>query len=368
MSYDRTRPYNQLPLLPPPDEAIMTVDCLQAMSNANRALAELKGLARKLPNQSMLVNTIALREAKASTEIENIFTTDDDLYRALSGDEPGLTSNVKEVLRYRQALWAGFGRIKADRIVTRDLILAIYQQIKEMNDGFRPPFAEVVIRRRGSDTPGGTVIYTPPRGEGVLDEKMENLIDYMNDDVRYPYDPLIKLAISHYQFEAIHPFRDGNGRTGRILNILFLVFKNLLEIPILYLSSYIIENKEDYYTLLNNVTTRNKWNEWMHYMFRSVEKTSLYTISRINEIDDLFNRTYSIVSKRYPHIRKEVIERIFEQPYLSPRALLSDDIRSLNTAKKYLSQLVGLGIMTPKKVGREIIYINIDLYNLLSET
>ena len=120
--------------------------------------------------------------------------------------------------------------------------------------------------------------------------------------------------------------------------------------------------------MLNNVTTRNKWNEWMHYMFRSVEKTSLYTISRINEIDDLFNRTYSIVSKRYPHIRKEVIERIFEQPYLSPRALLSDDIRSLNTAKKYLSQLVGLGIMTPKKVGREIIYINIDLYNLLSET
>jgi Fic family protein len=368
MPYDRTKPYNQLPLLPPPDEIIITPDILQAMSNANRALAELKGLARKLPNQSMLVNTIALREAKASTEIENIFTTDDDLYKALSGNESGLTANAKEVLRYRQALWAGFNTINAEKVVSKDLLIAIYQQIKELNDGFRPPFAEVVIRRRGSDLPGGTVVYTPPRGEDVLDEKLDNLIEYMNNDERYPYDPLIKLAVAHYQFEAIHPFRDGNGRTGRILNILFLVLKNLLEIPVLYLSSYIIENKDDYYALLNNVTTRDKWNEWLFYMFRCVEKTSLFTISRVNEIDELFSRTHALVSKKLPHIRKEVIERIFEQPYVSPRALLSRDIKSLNTAKKYLSQLASLGIMTPKKVGKEIIYINLDLFTLLSET
>ncbi len=368
MSYDRTKPYNQLPLLPPPDEMIMTLDVMQAMSNANRALAELKGLARKLPNQSMLVNTIALREAKASTEIENIFTTDDDLYKALSGNESGLTANAKEVMRYRQALWTGFSTIQAEKAVSNDLLIAIYQQIKELNDGFRPPFTEVVIRRKGSDLPGGTVVYTPPRGEGLLDEKLDNLIDYMNDDERYPYDPLIKLAVAHYQFEAIHPFRDGNGRTGRILNILLLVHKNLLEIPILYLSSYIIENKDDYYALLNNVTTRNKWDEWLLYMFRCVEKTSLFTISRINEIDALFSRTYEIVSARLPHIRKEVIEKIFEQPYVSPRALLSREIRSLNTAKKYLSQLTSLGIMTPRKLGKEILYINLDLFNLLSET
>ncbi len=368
MSYDRTKPYNQLPLLPPPDEIIITVDVMQAMSNANRALAELKGLARKLPNQGMLVNTIALREAKASTEIENIFTTDDDLYKALSGNESGLTANAKEVLRYRQALWAGFNTINAEKAVSKDLLIAIYQQIKELNDGFRPPFTEVVIRRRGSDVSGGTVVYTPPRGEGLLDQKIDNLIEYINDDERYPYDPLIKLAVAHYQFEAIHPFRDGNGRTGRILNILLLVHKNLLEIPILYLSSYIIENKDDYYVRLNNVTTRNKWDEWMLYMFRSVEKTSLFTISRINEIDDLFSRTYALVSKKYPHIRKEVIEKIFEQPYVSPRSLISQDIRSVNTAKKYLMQLSGLGILTPKKVGKEIIFINIDLFNLLSET
>ena len=368
MSYDRTKPYNQLPLLPPPDENIMTLEVLQAMNNANRALAELKGLARKLPNQSMLVNTIALREAKASTEIENIFTTDDDLYKALSGNESGLTANAKEVLRYRQALWAGYNTINAEKTVSKELLIAIYQQIKDLNDGFRPSFTEVVIRRRGSDLQGGTVVYTPPRGEGVLDEKLSNLIEYMNDDEQYPYDPLIKLAVAHYQFEAIHPFRDGNGRTGRILNILFLVLKNLLEVPVLFLSSYIIENKDDYYALLNSVTTRNKWGDWLLYMFRCVEQTSLFTISRINEIDELFSRTYAIVSARLPHIRKEVIERIFEQPYVSPRALLSRDIRSLNTSKKYLSQLSSLGILTPKKVGREVIYINIDLFNLLSET
>ena len=368
MPYDRNLPHNQLPLLPPPDEMILAVEVLQAMNNANKALAELKGLARKLPNQSMLVNTIALREAKASTEIENIFTTDEDLYNALSGNESSLTPNIKEVLRYRQALWAGFKRVNTDKAISKDLLITIYQQIKELNDGFRPPFTETVIRRRGSDFPGSSVVYTPPRGEGVLKEKLENLLDYLNDDDRYPYDPLIKLAVSHYQFEAIHPFRDGNGRTGRILNILLLVLKNLLEIPILYLSSYIIGTKDDYYTLLNRVTTHNGWHEWLLYMFRSVEQTSLFTIRRINEIDDLFSRTYDIVSKRLPHIRKEVVERIFEQPYISPKSLISRDIKSLNTAKKYLSQLSGLGIMTQKKVGKEIIYINIDLFNLLSET
>lgn len=366
--YDRTQPYNQLPPLPPPDEMIMAVEVLQAMNNANKALAELKGLARKLPNQSMLVNTIVLREAKASTEIENIFTTDDELYKALSGNEIGLTANAKEVLRYRQALWAGFNIVNAEKALSKELLVTIYQQIKELNDGFRPPFTETVIKRRGSDFLGGAVVYTPPRGEGVLEEKLANLMDYLNDDERYPYDPLIKLAVSHYQFEAIHPFRDGNGRTGRIMNILLLIMKNLLEIPILYLSSYIIETKDDYYTLLNRVTTQNRWNEWLLYMFRCVEQTSLFTIRRINEIDDLFSRTYAVVSSKFPQIRKEVIEQIFEQPYIGPRSLLSRDIKSLNTAKKYLSQLASLGIMTPKKVGKEIIYINIDLFNLLSET
>lgn len=346
----------------------MTVEILQALNNANKALAELKGLARKLPNQSMLVNTIALREAKASTEIENIFTTDDELYKALSGNETGLTANSKEVLRYRQALWEGYHTIKADGNFSRDLMVRIYQVIKEVNDGIRPPHTETVIKRRGSGTLGGSVVYTPPKGEGVIEEKLDNVIEYLNDDVRFPYDPLMKLAVTHYQFEAIHPFRDGNGRAGRILNILLMIQKNLLDVPILYLSAFIIENKDDYYALLNSVTTLKRWRDWLLYMFRAIEETSLFTINRINDIDSHFQKTYNLVSHKLPHIRKEVIEKIFEQPYLSPRSLLSGEIKSLNTAKKYLSQLEELGIMTPKKVGKEIIYINIDLFNLLSET
>lgn len=366
--YDRSRPYNELPLLPPLEEQILTVEILLALNKANKALAELKGLAKKLPNQSMFVNTIALREAKASTEIENIFTTDDELYKAVSGNDSGLTPNVKEVLRYRQALWEGYNSIKADGLFTRELIIKIYQQIKEVNDGIRPPFTETVIKRRGSGALEGSIVYTPPRGVGVIEKKLDNVIEYLNDEVSFPYDPLIKLAVAHYQFEAIHPFRDGNGRAGRILNILLIIQKNLLDIPILYLSAYIIENKDDYYALLNNVTTLNRWKEWMLYMFKAIEQTSVFTINRINDIDSLFQRTYLLVGNRLPHIRKEVIEKIFEQPYISPKSLLSGEIKSLNTAKKYLSQLEGLGILTPKKVGKEIIYINIDLFNLLSET
>jgi Fic family protein len=366
--YDRTQPYNQLPLLPPPDELILTVEILQALNKANKALAELKGLAGKLPNQSMLVNTIALREAKASTEIENIFTTDDELYKALSGNDTGLTVNAKEVLRYRQALWEGYHSLKADGHLTKELMVKLYQQIKEASDGIRPAHTETVIKRRGSGSLGGSVVYTPPRGDGIIEEKLDNVIEYLNDDARFPHDPLIKLAVAHYQFEAIHPFRDGNGRAGRILNILLMIQKNLLDVPVLYLSAYIIENKDDYYALLNSVTTLKRWKDWLLYMFRAIGETSLFTINRINDIDGLFQRTYSLVSHRLPHIREEVIEKIFEQPYISPRSLLSGELKSLNTAKKYLSQLEGLGILTPKKVGKEIIYINIDLFNLLSET
>ena len=366
--YDRAQPYNRLPLLPPPDEQILTVEILQALNKANKALAELKGLAKKLPNQSMLVNTIALREAKASTEIENIFTTDDELYKALSGNDAGLTANAKEVLRYRQALWQGFHTIKTDGAFSRELIVKIYQQIKEVNDTVRPPYNETVIKRRGSGALGGSVVYTPPRGEGIIEEKLDNLIDYLNDDTGFPYDPLIKFAVAHYQFEAIHPFRDGNGRAGRILNILVMVQKNLLDVPILYLSAYIIENKDDYYAFLNGVTALRSWKKWLLYMFTAIEQTSIYTIQKINDIDSLFQRTYTLVSYKLPHIRKEVIEKIFEQPYISPRSLISGEIKSLNTAKKYMMQLEKLGIMSPKKIGKEIIYINIDLFNLLSET
>lgn len=366
--YDRTQPFNQLPVLPPPDGGIITIEILQALNKANKALAELKGLAKKLPNQAMLVNTIALREAKASTEIENIFTTDDELYKALAGNETSLDGNAKEVLHYRQALWGGYNVIKEKNMFTTDLLINVYQEIKQVHDGIRPIQTETVIKKRGSGTLGGSVVYTPPRGEKVIGQKLDNLLDYLNDDVRYPYDPLIKMAVGHYQFEAIHPFRDGNGRTGRILNILIMIQKNLLDVPILYLSAYIINHKDEYYEYLNKVTAQRNWRDWILYMIKAVEETSAYTVDKINEIDRLFLRTLALVHEKLPHIHKEAVEKIFEQPYTSPKIFIDKKIKSINTAKKYLAQMEALGIMTSRKIGKEVVYLNIDLFNLLSET
>lgn len=366
--YDRSQPYNHLPDLPPPDDAIITIEILQALNKANKALAELKGLAKKLPNQAMLVNTIALREAKASTEIENIFTTDDDLYKALSGDESSLDSNAKEVLHYREALWGSFKIIKEKNTFSTDLMIKIYQDIKQVHDGLRPVHTETVIKKRGSGSLGGSVVYTPPRGEKVIAQKLDNLLEFLNDDAKYSYDPLIKMAVGHYQFEAIHPFRDGNGRTGRIINMLFMIQKQLLDVPILYMSAYIINHKDEYYEFLNKVTAQRNWRDWLLYMLSAVEETSSYTVDRINEIDRLFSRTLALVHEKLPHIHKEAVEKIFEQPYTSPKHFLDKKIKSINTAKKYLGQMEALGIMTSRKIGREVVYLNIDLFNLLSET
>jgi Fic family protein len=365
--FDRNKPFNTLPLLPPPEEKVMTIEILKALNKANKALAELKGLAKKLPNQAMLINTIAVREAKASTAIENIFTTDDKLYKALSINEGSLEPGTKEVLRYRQALWEGFNSVKKKKTVTIDLMIKLYREVKQLRDGIRPPQTETVIIKRGSGPLGGNVVYTPPRGERIIRQKLDNLVEYINNDVKYNHDPLLKMAIAHYQFEAIHPFRDGNGRTGRILNILLMVQKELLDFPILYLSSYIILNKEDYYLNLNKVTSQRNWKSWVLYMLVATEETAIYTIKKINEIDRLFEKTLRLVRKKYPSIKKEIVEKIFEQPYISPRALISKDLKSVNTAKKYLAQLHQLKILAPEKVGKEIIYMNIDLFNLLSE-
>jgi len=366
-SYDRNKPYNSLPLLPPDDDKVETKEVLKALNNANKALAELKGIAKKLPNQSILVNTIALREAKASTEIENIFTTDDELYKALTINEYGLKGNTKEVLRYRQALWKGYNDIVKNQALTIETLIDIYQEIKQVNDGIRPPQTETVILKRGNGQLTGEVIYTPPRGTQIIQQKLNNLIEYINDDSKYPYDPLLKIAITHYQFEAIHPFRDGNGRAGRILSILLMIQKQLLDVPVLYLSAHIIRKKDEYYELLNNVTTLRRWNHWIIYMLRAVEETSKYTISRIEEMDRLFLRTTQLVNEKYPSIKKEFIEKLFEQPYISPKKLIGKNIKSLNTAKKYLKQLEDIGILVPEKIGKEIVYLNIDLYNILSE-
>jgi len=239
--------------------------------------------------------------------------------------------------------------------------------VQQTNDGIRPPQTETVIKKRGSGNLGGTVVYTPPRGEKLIEGLLKNLFQYLNDDKKCDHDPLIKLAVGHYQLEAIHPFRDGNGRCGRIVNSLLLVQKQLLEVPILYLSAYIINNKDDYYAYLNGVTTRGDWQSWLLYILKAVEETSAYTIQLIKDIDSLFKNTAELVSARLPHVPEEVLVKIFEQPYISPKRLMSARIKSLNTAKKYLQQMEKLRIMLPKKVGKEVIYLNVDLFNLLSE-
>jgi len=366
--YDRTKPYNHLPLLPPPDDKVITIDLLKAVNKANKAIAELKGLAQKLPNQLMLINTIVLREAKASSEIENIFTTDDELYKAFTAEEAQLKGNTKEVLRYRQALWQGYNYIKNKKKFDTNSLIAIYREVKQLNDGIRPPQTETVIKKRGSGSLGGSIVYTPPRGVAVIEKKLANLIDYINDDKTYDYDPLIKLAVAHYQFEAIHPFRDGNGRVGRIMSILLLNQKQLLDYPIIYLSAYIITHKEKYYELLNKVTTLNWWGEWLFFILSALEETALYTIKKINEIDQLFTNTAELINHRLPHIRKETIEQLFEQPYIAPKALVGKGIKSVNTAKKYCQQMEKLGILTSEKVGKQVIYLHIDLFNLLADT
>jgi len=368
IKYDRNIPYNQLPELPPIDSKVLTINVLLALNKANKALAELKGLARKLPNQSMLVNTIALREAKTSSEIENIFTTDDELYKALHLESSEIKGNAKEVLFYRNALWAGFNEIKKKGNFSVESVIKIYQEIKQAKDEIRPPQTETVIKKIGSSLINNSVIYTPPRGINVINQKLDNLFNYINNDNEFDYDPLIKLAVSHYQYEAIHPFRDGNGRSGRIMSILLLIQKGLLDIPILYLSAYIIKHKEDYYELLNSVTTRQSWEKWIIYMLKAVEETSLYTINKIIEIDRLFENTLALISKEIPKLRKETVEKIYEQPYISPKSILGQDIKSLNTAKKYLREMELLGIMTSTKIGKEVVYLNVDLYNILSES
>lgn len=246
MSFSLEKPYNDLPLLPPKAE-IETMAILKKAISASRALAELKGLGETIPNQAILVNSIILQEAKASSEIENIITTNDALFRAFSAKTSRIDPATKEVLRYREALWQGFTSLKDRPFLTTNLFIRIVQTIRANKADIRDTPGTKI-----ANTTTGEVVFTPPEGEEIIRDKLKNLEDYIHSENEI--DPLIKLALIHYQFEAIHPFTDGNGRTGRILNILYLTQNNLLELPVLYLSKYIIEQKSDYYRLLRSVT------------------------------------------------------------------------------------------------------------------
>ena len=366
--YDRSIPYNHLPLLPPPDQVI-DKNVLLAWGYATRALAELNRNLLRLPNPDMLVNTISLQEAKSSTAIENIFTTEDELYKAISDSvkEEQANPNTKEVLRYREALWTGYRDIKSKKGIDLEVIVSIYQQIKDTKQGIRSPQSLVVIKRGESEFRSGEVVYTPPKGKEVVEEKITNLITYLNDQNEGEIDPLIKMAIAHYQFEAIHPFTDGNGRTGRILNLLYLVHQGLLSHPVLYLSKYIIEHKDDYYYNLSVVTQRQSWQEWIIYIMKAVEQTARYTNQLIDEITNQMASTLEYGKKELKWYTKEINEAIFMQPYVKTAIIGKiTGKNSRTTLTKYMAELCDAGILSQKQDGRNVLYINNDLLRILT--
>ncbi|MFC2151979.1 Fic family protein [Bacteroidota bacterium] len=365
MTFDRNKPFNQLPKLPPAESKIYTTDILLALADANRSLGKLDGISQKLPNPLMLVNTIALQEAKSSSEIENIFTTDDELYKAISTTDTVISPASKEVLRYRESIWMGVENITNKHNIELESIIHIYQKIKQTTAGIRPAHSNVRIVKGGKSVSSGEVVYTPPKGEKILKNLLDNCLEFINNDNLYEIDPLLKMAISHYQFEAIHPFSDGNGRTGRILNTLILMIKGLLTYPILCLSKYIINNKDSYYHYLNGVSTRNDWQGWLIFMLTAVKETADYTILKIEEIMQQFNDTRKHIEKHFPKFEYSVVEAIFTQPYIKAIHIVGEKIKSRNTARKYLDQLCDINVLELKQVGNENIYINNDLVRIL---
>lgn len=365
--FDRNTPYNQLLLLPIAYNLIDR-EIITKWGLASRALAELKGNILRLPNPSMLINTISLQEAKSSSEIENIFTTNDELYRAISDkvNEENANPATKEVLHYREALWMGKKDLDARGKFDLELMVSIFRKVKNTNEGIRPPQSQVVIRRGNSGLKPGEIIYTPPRGSSVLEEKLDNLIDYLNGRIPCLEDPLLRMAIAHYQFEAIHPFSDGNGRTGRILNLLYLVKSGLLSQPILYLSNFIIRNKEEYYFRLAGVTQRRAWKPWIMFMLDAIEQTSISTNHLIDEIVKQMESTLEYGKKEVKWYSKELNEVLFSRPYIKQSTIGKTVGRtSRTTLTKYMQELASKGILTPKQDGKEVYYINNDLIRIL---
>jgi Fic family protein len=360
MAYDLNTPYDELPLLPPEVE-INTKDVLIQCINASRELGELKGAGTMLPDQSILINAIPLQEAKLSSEIENIVTTQDELFFGDLDINAITDPNVKEVFRYRTALRHGY-EVLGQGTLNAALIEEVCSVLRAENVRFRTDKSPTV---RIVQNYSRKVIYTPPRGGKNLQKKMSNLLDFLNKNDEF--DPLIRLAIAHYQFEAIHPFSDGNGRTGRILNILFLIQSNLINIPVLYLSRYITQNKPNYYRLLRRVTENGEWEAWVLYMLKGIEETAHWTTNRIHAIYDLLGETIEKCRVELPRIySKELVELIFRQPYCKIQFLVEAGIAERQTASNYLQELEKIGVLKGEKRGRQMIYKNPALIEVLT--
>ena len=347
----------------PLEKNIETKQVFKKVVSANIALAELKGAARAIPNQAILINALSLQEAKDSSEIENIITTHDELYRA-SVSNTNISNQAKEVQRYKEALYAGFELIKQNNLLLKKYIVQIQKVLEDNNAGIR---TQSGTQLKNSIT--GEIIYTPPQNSENIHALMDNLEEYINDDSLEDYDTLTKMAILHYQFESIHPFYDGNGRTGRIINILYLVLKGLLDLPILYLSSYIIKEKANYYKLLNQVRTENKWEEWILYILEGVEKTSKNSVVLIENIQQLMYDIKDNIKTKLPKIySKDLLELLFVHPYTKINFLVEELSMTRKTASNHLKKLEDIGVVKSIKMGREIYFVNVELFKLLQKS
>jgi len=352
-------PYNDLPALPPPVDQIETNQILKRCIKARVALAELKQAAELIPNSAVLVNALPLLEARASSEIENIVTTTDKLFEFADIAEDRADAATKEALRYRTALYEGTKMVQR-RMLSTDMAIQICSTIKGVELDIRAESGTTLKNRMSGET-----IYTPPVGQQLLMDKLNNWADFMHRNTEI--DPLVRMAVQHYQFEAIHPFSDGNGRTGRIMNILFLVEHGLLDSPILYLSRYIIQNKAPYYRLLAKVTQEQDWAPWILFILDGVEETCTWTTDKIKSIRELMEHTGQFVQKRLPKIYTwELVELLFKQPYCRIGNLVDNGIAKRQTASVYLKQLCDLGVLREIKSGRENIFVHPKYIELLT--
>lgn len=357
--FDPKVPYNDLPDLPPPLDLVETTEILKACIQSRVALAELKQAAELIPNAAVLVNALPLLEARASSEIENIVTTTDKLFEFADIAEDKADAATKEALRYRTALFEGSKMVERGMLST-DMAIHICSTIKGLELDLRAESGTTLKSRMT-----GEVIYTPPEGQKLLQQKLDNWADFMKSCVEI--DPLVRMAIQHYQFEAIHPFSDGNGRTGRILNILFLLQHDLLGAPILYLSRYIIQNKADYYRLLKGITHDQAWSDWIMFILRGVEETCNWTTEKIKAIRELMEHTAGFTQTSLPKIYTwELVELLFKQPYCRIQNLVDAGIAKRQTASVYLKQLCDIGILKEVKSGRENIFVHPKYIELLT--
>ncbi len=345
----------------PFDTELETKAVLKKAAKAHQALAELKGAADTIPNENILINTLSLREAKDSSAIENIITTDDEIYRTDVIAMQFASPAAKEVHSYATALRNGFETVKRTGIISNNDILTMQSVIEENSAGFRRLPGTALKNQQTQE-----IVYTPPQHPEEILDLMRNLESFINDNSLADWDPLVKMAVIHHQFESIHPFYDGNGRTGRIINILYLVKEGLLKIPILYLSRYINRNKAQYYQLLQKVRTENAWQEWVMYMLEGVEQTASQTILQIQGIKQLMQKHKKKMRSELRKIySQDLLNNIFRHPYTKIDFVMNDLGVSRPTATRYLDALVRTGHLTRQKIGKDNFYINDDLYHLL---